>query len=97
MLVRVQSQFPATGEVLAPFEIGHYVAGDCHGSHNVPLMPLKKNSPIAYFDGPAMVQCLGFSIKDGKLIGPVRAIPKSVNIDSVKFPTVNIPALVFTL
>ncbi len=27
MLVRVQSQFPATGEVLAPYEIGHYVGG----------------------------------------------------------------------
>ena len=27
MLVRVQGAFPATGEVLAPFNIGHYVAG----------------------------------------------------------------------
>jgi fructose 1,6-bisphosphate aldolase/phosphatase len=61
----------ATGEVVAPFEIAHYVAGDCRGSHNVPLMPVKRNSTIGYFDGPAMVQCLGFSVKDGKLIGPV--------------------------
>jgi fructose 1,6-bisphosphate aldolase/phosphatase len=71
MLVRVQSQFPATGEVLAPFEIAHYVAGDCRGSHNVPLMPVKRNSTIGYFDGPAMVQCLGFSMKEGKLGTPV--------------------------
>lgn len=71
MLVRVQSQFPATGEALAPFDIAHYVAGDCRGSHNVPLMPVKKNTIIGYFDGPAMVQCLGFSVRDGKLGTPI--------------------------
>jgi len=70
MLMRVQSQFPAAGEVIAPFEIAHYVGGDCRGSHNVALMPVKKNSPIAYFDGPALVCCLAFSVKNGKLTGP---------------------------
>jgi hypothetical protein len=33
MLVRVQMNFPATGEVLATYSIGHYVAGCMRGSH----------------------------------------------------------------
>ena len=40
-LVRVQGLFPATGEVLSPYRIGHYVAGTMRGSHNGPLMPVK--------------------------------------------------------
>src|SRR5512137_183850 len=31
MLVRVQGAFPATGEILAPFAIGHFVAGCMRG------------------------------------------------------------------
>ena len=30
-------------------------------------MPVKKNSPISYFDGPPIVSCLAFSVKGGKL------------------------------
>jgi len=67
MLVRTQKNFPATGEVLSPFTIGHYVAGFMRGSHNGPLMPVKRNSPISYFDGPPIVSCLAFSMKNGKL------------------------------
>src|SRR5690606_4732065 len=40
MLVRVQKNFPATGEVLAPYATGHFVAGGMRGSHNMPLMPV---------------------------------------------------------
>lgn len=71
MLVRVQSQFPATGEVLAPFAIAHYVGGGLRGSHNVALMPVKHGSPVSFFDGPAMVSCLAFCVHDGKLTEPV--------------------------
>jgi fructose 1,6-bisphosphatase len=46
MLVRVQGPFPATGEALAPFNIGHYVAGFMRGSHTGPLMPVKMNSSV---------------------------------------------------
>ena len=70
MLIRVQHDFPATGEVLAPYSIGHYVAGFMRGSHNGPLMPVKKNSSISFFDGPPVVNCLAFSVKKGKLTGP---------------------------
>lgn len=67
MLVRVQKDFPATGEVLSPFTIGHYVAGFMRGSHNGPLMPVKLNSTISYFDGPPIVSCAAFCVHEGKL------------------------------
>lgn len=67
MLVRTQKDFPATGEILSPYTISHYVAGDCRGSHNVALMPVRKNSTISFFDGPAIVSALAFSVKNGKL------------------------------
>jgi len=72
-LVRVQGLFPATGEVLAPFAIGHYVAGFMRGSHTGPLMPVKANSPISFFDGPPVVSAQAFSVKDGKLTEPADA------------------------
>jgi len=70
MLVRTQKDFPATGEILSPYTIGHYVAGFMRGSHNGPLMPVKRNSPISFFDGPPIVSCLAFSMKNGKLTEP---------------------------
>ena len=70
MLVRVQKNFPATGEILSPYTIGHYVAGFMRGSHTGPLMPVKKNSPISFFDGPPIVNCLAFCVKNGKLTEP---------------------------
>lgn len=73
MMIRAQKDFPATGELLAPFSIGHYVAGFMRGSHNGPLMPVKKNSPISFFDGPPIVSCLAFSIRNGKLTEPADA------------------------
>jgi fructose 1,6-bisphosphate aldolase/phosphatase len=72
-LVRVQGAFPATGEVLAPFSIGHYVAGFMRGSHTGPLMPVKAHSPISYFDGPPIVTAQAFSMRDGKLTEPADA------------------------
>jgi len=71
MLVRTQKDFPATGEILSPYTIGHFVAGFMRGSHAGPLMPVKKNSSISYFDGPPIISCLGFSVKNGKLTEPV--------------------------
>jgi fructose 1,6-bisphosphate aldolase/phosphatase len=72
-VVRVQGSFPATGEVLAPFSLGHYVAGFMRGSHTGPLMPVKANSPISYFDGPPVVSAQAFSMKNGKLTEPADA------------------------
>ena len=71
MLVRVQKDFPATGEILAPYALGYYVAGFMRGSHVGPLMPVKANTSISFFDGPPIVSCLAFSVKNGKLTEPV--------------------------
>ncbi len=71
MLVRVQGSFPATGEILAPYTIGHYVAGFMRGSHTGPLMPVTVNSPVSYFDGPPLVSCHAFCVHECKLSEPV--------------------------
>lgn len=71
MLVRVQMNFPATGEVLAPYAIGHFVAGCMRGSHQMPLMPVPLNSATSYFDGPPLVSCAAFCVREGKLTEPV--------------------------
>jgi fructose 1,6-bisphosphatase len=42
LLVRVQQDFPATGEILAPYASGHYVTGGMRGSHNMPLLPVRR-------------------------------------------------------
>jgi fructose 1,6-bisphosphate aldolase/phosphatase len=73
MLVRVQKDFPATGEVLAPYAIGPYVAGAMRGSHQMPLMPVPLNSGISYFDGPPVVSCAAFAMQRGKMTEPVDA------------------------
>jgi len=73
MLVRCQGSFPATGEVLAPYNIGHYVAGFMRGSHTGPLMPVKMNSSVSFFDGPPVVCALGFCVHNGKLTDPADA------------------------
>ncbi len=71
MLVRTQGQFPATGEVLSPYAIGHLVAGAMRGSHTAPLMPVPINCPTSFFDGPPLVSCLAFCVHDGRLTQPV--------------------------
>jgi len=73
MLVRVQKTFPATGEILAPYATGHFVAGCMRGSHQMPLMPVKLNSGISYFDGPPVVSCAAFAMHNGKLTEAVDA------------------------
>ena len=67
MLVRVQKNFPATGEVLAPYSIAHFVGGWMRGSHVGPLMPVKRGTGCSYFDGPPIVSCLAFCVRGGKL------------------------------
>jgi len=73
MLIRVQKDFPATGEILAPFSIGHLVGGFMRGSHTGPLMPVRLNSTISYFDGPPIVSCAAFCVHNGKLTEAVDA------------------------
>jgi fructose 1,6-bisphosphate aldolase/phosphatase len=66
-IVRVQDAFPATGEILAPFQIGACVSGSLRGSHYAPLMPVRQNSKVAHFDGPPSVSCTAYCVREGKL------------------------------
>lgn len=71
MLVRVQKDFPATGEVLAPYALGPYVAGGMRGSHQMPLMPVPLQTGISYFDGPPVISCAAFAMHEGRFTEPV--------------------------
>ena len=53
--------------MLAPYSIGHYVAGCMRGSHTAPLMPVGLNCPTSYFDGPPLVSSAAFCVHNGKL------------------------------
>lgn len=77
-LVRVQKDFPATGEVLAPFAISHYVGGFMRGSHIGPLMPVKQNNPVSFFDGPPIVSCAAYCVHNGKLTEPADAFDQAL-------------------
>lgn len=70
-LVRVQKNFPAAGEVLSPYSICPFVPGFMRGSHWGPLMPVKLNSSVSYFDGPPVVSAAGLCVHEGKLTEPV--------------------------
>ena len=43
------------------------------GSHTGPLMPVKMNSGVSFFDGPPVVCALGFCVHNGKLTAPADA------------------------
>lgn len=64
-IVRVQKDFPAAGEILAPFKIAPFVEGFMRGAHIGPLMPVKLNSTISYFDGPPIVSCAALCVHNG--------------------------------
>ncbi len=70
MLVRSQMNFPATGEILAPFAVSHVVAGCMRGSHNMPLMPVPLDSGVSWFDGPPIVTCAAYCVHGGRLVDP---------------------------
>ena len=73
MLVRTQMNFPATGEVLSPYAIGHYVGGGMRGSHQMPLMPVPLFTSTSYFDGPPLVSCTAFCVHNATLTEPCDA------------------------
>ncbi len=69
-LIRTQKNFPATEEVGSAFNNPHYVAGNTRGSHNMPLMPVKLNSPATINFCIPIVEALVFSMHNGKFTGP---------------------------
>ena len=70
-IIRTQKDFPATEEVGAAFNNPHLVAGNTRGSHHVPLMPVKLNSPASINYAIPIVSALVFSMHNGRLVGPV--------------------------
>ncbi len=67
-IVRTQGIFPAPEEIVSPYFVAHFVAGDARGSHHMPLMPVAINTPVA---GPyclPLVACMAYSVTaKGKL------------------------------
>ena len=70
-IIRTQKDFPATEEVGSAFSNPHYVAGNTRGSHHMPLMPVKINSPASINFAIPIVSSLVFSMHNGILVGPV--------------------------
>jgi fructose 1,6-bisphosphate aldolase/phosphatase len=64
-IVRTQGIFPAPEEVVEPYLLGHFVSGDCRGSHVMPIMPVAINTPVAGAYCLPLVSCLAFSM-DGE-------------------------------
>ncbi|HEU0204911.1 MAG TPA: fructose 1,6-bisphosphatase [Burkholderiaceae bacterium] len=61
-IVRTQGLFPAPEEAIEPYLLGHFVTGDCRGSHVMPIMPVAADTPVT---GPyclPIVSCLAFSM-----------------------------------
>jgi fructose 1,6-bisphosphate aldolase/phosphatase len=67
-IVRTQGIFPAPEEVVSPYVVAHFVAGDARGSHHMPLMPVAINTSVT---GPyclPLVACMAYSVTpQGKL------------------------------
>jgi fructose 1,6-bisphosphate aldolase/phosphatase len=70
-IIRTQKDFPATEEAGAAFGNPHLVAGNTRGSHHMPLMPVKINSPASINYAIPIVSALVFSMHNGRLVGPV--------------------------
>jgi fructose 1,6-bisphosphate aldolase/phosphatase len=63
-VVRTQGAFPAPEEVVEPYLLGHFVTGDCRGSHVMPLMPVAIDSAVAGAYCLPIVSALAFSMDD---------------------------------
>lgn len=67
-IVRTQGIFPAPEEIVSPYMVAHFVAGDARGSHHMPLMPVAINTAVAGAYCLPLVACMAYSVtKDGKL------------------------------
>lgn len=74
-IVRTQKIFPATEEFGPVFALAPYVAGDTRGSHHMPLMPVRANTPASTFFCVPMVCGLAFSLREGGFPSPWTSSP----------------------
>jgi fructose 1,6-bisphosphate aldolase/phosphatase len=67
-IIRSQGIFPAPEELVSPYLVAHYVAGDARGSHHMPLMPVAINTPVTGAYCLPLVACMAYSVTaEGKL------------------------------
>jgi fructose 1,6-bisphosphate aldolase/phosphatase len=67
-IVRSQGIFPAPEELVSPYFVAHFVAGDARGSHHMPLMPVAINTPVTGAYCLPLVACMAYSVTSrGKL------------------------------
>jgi fructose 1,6-bisphosphate aldolase/phosphatase len=67
-IIRTQGAFPAPEEILSPYMVAHYVAGDTRGSHHMPLMPVAINTAVTGAYCLPLVACMAYSVnRQGKL------------------------------
>ena len=67
-LVRSQGIFPAPEELVSPYAVAHFVAGDARGSHHMPLMPVAINTAVAGIYCLPLVACMAYSVtRNGEL------------------------------
>jgi fructose 1,6-bisphosphate aldolase/phosphatase len=84
-LIRTQGIFPAPEEVVEPWLLGHFVSGDCRGSHVMPMMPVAINTPVAGAFCLPIVTCLAFSMDPaGRFTQEVVDLFGNVAWDSVR-------------
>lgn len=71
-IFRVQKIFPAPEEVSNTFaRFINITTGDCRGSHNAPMMPVKLNTAVTGPYCQPIVSCAGYSINRQGLISEV--------------------------
>ena len=51
LLAYAQGDWPAPGEITSPWASCPMVAGDCRGSHNLHILPMRINSQTSYWSG----------------------------------------------
>ncbi len=67
-IVRSQGIFPAPEEIIMPYVIAPYVAGDARGSHHMTLMPVAIDTPVTGPYCQPIVSCMAYSVTaDGYL------------------------------
>jgi fructose 1,6-bisphosphate aldolase/phosphatase len=61
VLALCQGDWPAPGEITSVYMRPKIVAGDCRGSHRMPIRPQQLNSPTSMWSGP-IVTCMLMSV-----------------------------------
>ncbi|MBM4268862.1 MAG: fructose 1,6-bisphosphatase [Deltaproteobacteria bacterium] len=61
-IVRTQGIFPALEEIVEPYLLGHFVTGDCRGSHVMPLMPVAIDTAVAGAYCLPIISCVACSM-----------------------------------